>query len=135
MKKNLQISYLVAFLGMCITFFGSLVHNPWTVSFVRSLICFALFFIICFLASILLSSLLDSEESVQGKTDSDEHLGQNIHLETPDDLGLPSENQGTGQQEQMDDAFVPLNPPQFRSKEADPEEMAKAVRHLSNSDE
>ncbi|MFD2670078.1 hypothetical protein [Marinicrinis sediminis] len=142
MKQRLQISYLISVIGMCVTFFFSMLKNPIMTSLIRAIVCFGLFFVVSFVFIKLMSLVFQPLKSMQPQ--DAEHLGQRVDLSTPDDVTLPDQNsaeprrdQGGSQDKQPEEGFAPLNLPHLKRNEqtANPEEMAKALRHLSDSDE
>lgn len=136
-------------LGLGLTFLFSIGNNPLSVVMLRGLYAFSAFFVLAYVARTILALILKPPvlvgESPDAATDSnaDEMKGSQLDLSTPDESDnlnemLKSQLQGghaasSGYTDAQKDAqFRPLAPPQFVSTtNKQPEELAKAVRHLT----
>lgn len=138
MAGKIGFNWLFGAIGFIITFIVSFSNNILTTSLIRSCIAFAVWFILAFALRWLLGILrtLPSEPKIPemgAAADDDEDLGTMLDLTTPDESEelndllkqkpeVPSEPSG----------FSPLNPPKLvKTSEQDPEEMVKALRHLT----
>ncbi|GGJ22378.1 hypothetical protein [Paenibacillus hunanensis] len=149
MIGNIKINVWSGVLGFLITFLFSLGNNLWTTSLVRGCLGFILWFALAFLLRFILGVLATpgnnagkppASGAVQGiQEDEGQPLndepgrGNLLDITTPDqdnelnDLLTPKPSHSDG-----DNGFAPLNPPKLVStKEQDPEELAKALRHLT----
>ena len=138
--------------GVALIVIFSLGRNPIAVVLLRTVYAFIAFFALAYMARLLLAIILkppaiigaqngQSQPAEQQK--SDEGIGEQLNLTTPesnDDLNdlIKSQLQGSGlpasgqQEAKQAAAFKPLNPPQLvSSNHKQPEELAKAVRHLT----
>ncbi|WP_411349739.1 hypothetical protein [Paenibacillus sp. WLX2291] len=149
MIGNIKINLWFGIIGFAITFFASFGNNPWTTSLVRGCFGFALWFMLAFLLRFILGILASpagaakkppspagtsgmpgtAEQAVQ----EDQDRGNRLDITSPDqdnelnNLLTPKPVDSGGQE-----GFSPLDPPKLVStKQQDPEELAKAVRHLT----
>ncbi|MES7047940.1 hypothetical protein U6S72_12220 [Cutibacterium acnes] len=108
------------------TFLSSIGNNTWMTSFVRSVLGFIVFFLIMLpIAWILLQIPKKKTEDKKGK----DGVGLKVNAETPEEDLL--KQMGSSRPEQS--SFTPLSPPIVKKKAAnDPEEIANAIRVLSN---
>ncbi|GIP36836.1 hypothetical protein J31TS4_01160 [Paenibacillus sp. J31TS4] len=140
-------------LGFLLTFAASVGNNVFLTTLTHSLYSFAVLFAAAYLFRWALGSFVPSlgkQASPQGGVESaaPSHLGRSIDLQTPDEsaphsgadtqsldeadasfVGSPQDGgPPPGQREQ----FAPLTPPRLLTKQKlEPDELAKAVRHLS----
>ncbi len=150
MIGNIKINVWSGVLGFLITFLFSLGNNLWTTSLVRGCLGFILWFALAFLLRFILgvlatpgssagkppaSGVTQAVNEAEGQPVTDEtERGNLLDITTPDqdhelnDLLTPKPSHSGG-----DNGFAPLNPPKLVStnKEQDPEELAKALRHLT----
>ncbi|MNE53991.1 hypothetical protein D3C87_208990 [compost metagenome] len=137
MAGKIGFNWLFGAIGFIITFIVSFSNNILTTSLIRSSIAFIVWFILAFALRWLLGFLRTSPSEpdlpeMESAAD-DEDLGTMLDLTTPDESeelndllkqkpDVPSEPSG----------FSPLNPPKLvKTSEQDPEEMVKALRHLT----
>jgi hypothetical protein len=123
-----------------LTFLISVSHNIFATTMLRSLysflIVFALLFLFRFVLSLIVNgSSLEGEDVGEQSDDAALAAGRNVDLATPDDDSLNDmlranltavpDDDGTG--------FAPLKPPKLvsQSAELDPEELANALRRMS----
>lgn len=149
MIGNIKINLWFGVIGFIITFLVSFGNNVWTTSFVRSCLGFVIWFVLAFLLRFMLG-ILASPADAASKTpitvrdpneteipeqlrQEDQQRGNNFDMTSPDqdselnDLLTPKPEKDGGST-----GFAPLDPPKLVStKQQDPEEMAKAVRHLT----
>lgn len=147
MVGNIKINLWLGLIGFLITFFSSIENNLWTTSLFRGVLGFALWFFLAFVLRFVLGILANPAgaatnkpstptSSENGQPDSsvdDPSRGGQFDVVTPDqdqelsDLLTPKPTDTVDK-----GGFAPLNPPKLVSnKQQDPEEMAKAVRHLT----
>lgn len=147
MVGNIKINLWLGFIGFLITFFASIENNLWTTSLFRGVLGFALWFLLAFVLRFVLGILANPASATTNKPSSstssgndpnsfsadDPNRGSQFDVVTPDqdqelsDLLTPKPTDTVEK-----DSFAPLNPPKLVStKQQDPEEMAKAVRHLT----
>ncbi|WP_410510844.1 hypothetical protein PaeBR_11945 [Paenibacillus sp. BR2-3] len=126
MIGNILINVLFGLIGFVLTFLVTFGHNLLLTSLVRGFFGFILWFMLAFVLRWVLGFILRSSMEVDS-----EGLGATLDIMTPDEdeelknLLKPKPGQGNG----SDPGFKPLQPPKLVSTK-DPEELAKAVRHL-----
>lgn len=113
--------------GAALIFLLSYGHNPLATSGVRALYSFLTLFAVTFAVRWLLATALKNGDgppeaappSPEAAEASEDEKGQSIDFTTPDD-------------DYVDD-FSPLNPPKLKTVKGpqNPEELAKAIRHMS----
>ncbi|MBB3109416.1 flagellar biosynthesis/type III secretory pathway M-ring protein FliF/YscJ [Paenibacillus phyllosphaerae] len=131
-------------IGGFLTMFASLGSNGLAISAIRFLYAFIAFFIIAYVFRAVIAAILRPPAAPDGQSltgDQDEESkGRRVDYSTPDESdelsdmlkqqldGKPPVNQTTEQQPQ----FKPLQPEKLVSTQnRDPEEIAKAIRHLT----
>ncbi|WP_238653769.1 hypothetical protein [Paenibacillus piscarius] len=135
MSKKLLLNVAAGLVGFVITFLANNGHNVVGTSLIRGIYGFIIWFVLAFLLRWVLSVIIgNSDESgdvESGPSGLGDGLGGKLDISTPDeeqelkDLLTPKkDNEST---EHGD--FKPLQPPKLVSMK-DPEELAKAVRHL-----
>jgi len=135
MIGNFLINLIFGLIGFVLTFLVSFGNNLWTTSLIRGFLGFILWFMLAFvlrwvLGTIFQQSPIPEEEQSSGD-EGETALGNTLDMVTPDEdeelknLLKPKPGQGSGSEL----GFKPLQPPKFVSTK-DPEELAKAVRHL-----
>jgi len=150
MIGNIKINVWFGVFGFLITFLFSLSNNLWTTSLVRGCLGFILWFALAFLLRFILGVLATpgnatgkppasgaaaqmGEDLEEQPSANDQGRGNMLDITTPDqdhelnDLLTPKPSHSGG-----DTGFAPLDPPKLvTTKEQDPEELAKALRHLT----
>ena len=141
MNGKLTFHIMAGAAGFIITFLLAARSNLWTTSLYRALIAFAAWFILSFLLSWIISVMLKPGESAAASAsipsgertfEGREIVGERLDLSTPveeqelKDLVKPAGAEGAEQ----GSFFTPLDPPKLVSTK-NPEELAKAVRHLT----
>ncbi|MEC0183366.1 hypothetical protein P4H61_17895 [Paenibacillus peoriae] len=132
---SLRINLWSGVVGFCLTFVLSVGSNLLTTSLIRGLIAFVFWFLLAFvlrwtLGVVARPDLGNAQSRASSQVDG---VGENLDLTTPDEnenlneLLKPKPEQTDG----GDPGFAPLNPPKLVSNK-DPEELAKAVRHLTD---
>lgn len=133
MIGTIRWNLVVASAAMIITFLFSIANNVFNTSLFRSFYSFAILFLLIFLVRWLLGTVANLktlfQQTGEYTSTQEEHLGQHINISTPEEIEsiqeMMKEHGGT-------QPFSPLEPPRLVSKEKlDPEELAKALRHLS----
>lgn len=132
MIGNIRFNLLAGLAGFVFTFLFTLRNNLWMTSLNRALIAFVIWFALAYLLRWVFTLAFKPTE---GFDTSDEaaigQLGNRLDMTTPDeDKELMSLIKPEPEQNQEGKGFVPLNPPKLVSTK-DPEELAKAVRHLT----
>lgn len=134
MSKNLILNVLVGLAGFLLTFFVNYGHNLLGTSLIRGAFGFIAWFVLAFLFRWVLGFIIQQsakpDEAAPG-AQSNGSLGTNLNVSTPNEdeelINLlkqkPDERSGGSE------GFTPLQPPKLVSMK-DPEELAKAVRHL-----
>lgn len=134
--KNIRFNLLVAVFGFVLTFITTSINNIYTTSLVRASIAFVIWFVIAFVFRWVLGVMTAQAED-KDEGDSEVEL-ESVQKGTRFDLTLPNDNEeindllkpkpesSTGD----DTGFTPLNLPKLVSAQ-DPEQLAKAVRHLT----
>ncbi|WP_342561486.1 hypothetical protein NST84_17695 [Paenibacillus sp. FSL R7-0345] len=131
---KILISLLSGLVGFVFTFLINFGHNLIGTSLIRGIYGFILWFVLAFFLRWVLGFIVKqspSDEDGAGQAGGNEALGTKFDLSTPDEddelINLlkqkPAEESGDSQ------GFTPLQPPKLVSMK-DPEELAKAVRHL-----
>ncbi|NIK75599.1 hypothetical protein FHS15_000699 [Paenibacillus castaneae] len=129
------------FIGTLLTVAFSIGNNPITIMLLRSMYAFIAFFVLAYGARAVLSYILQPPVLHGEPEESDEGKGTQLDMLTPDETDdlnqmLKSQLQEgtaaqTGQAKEAE-SFKPLNPPQLLSqKNTQPEELVKAIRHLT----
>lgn len=132
MIGNIRFNLLAGLTGFIFTFLFTLRNNLWMTSLNRALIAFVIWFALAYLLRWVFTLAFKPAE---GSDTPDEaahgQLGNRLDMTTPDeDKELMSLIKPEPEQNQEGKGFVPLNPPKLVSTK-DPEELAKAVRHLT----
>ncbi|MNC40397.1 hypothetical protein D3C76_500980 [compost metagenome] len=135
MKGKILISLLFGLLGFGFTFLINFGHNLLGTSLFRGIIGFIIWFLLAFLLRWVLGFIVkqsgSAESAETASADGTEGLGSKLDISTPGqdeeliNLLKQKPEEGSGDA----DAFTPLQPPKLVSMK-DPEELAKAVRHL-----
>ena len=131
--------------GIALTALFSFGNNPPAVVMLRGLYAFAAFFLLAYIARVVLALILKpptmsfSAEPLEEQVE----IGQQLDLSTSDEgndlnellkaqlQGGSSDDSSANQARQVAE-FRPLAPPQFVSTtNKQPEELAKAIRHLT----
>ncbi len=135
--EKLRFYILSGIAGFIFTFIFSIRNNLWTTSMARAFLAFVIWFVLAFLLKGLLDIIAGRNgnspkagKSADTGTAQEDERGAVLDLATPDEDEelmdmIHSENGSKGK-----GGFVPLNPPKLVSTK-DPEELAKAVRHLA----
>lgn len=131
MIGKLRFYLWAGFAGFILTFLITSRNNLWSTSLNRALVAFAVWFLLAFLLKWVFVKASTPAEGSDEEGDLSGELGNRLDLTTPDeDKELMNLIKPESEQEQNGDGFVPLNPPKLVSTK-DPEELAKAVRHLT----
>ncbi|MDT3424540.1 hypothetical protein J2Z22_000052 [Paenibacillus forsythiae] len=135
--RTVLISLSCGLAGFIFTFLFSLRNNLPMTSLFRGLAGFILWFLLALALKWIMgiigkqTDIPDNPSSSSG--DVQETLGAQLDISTPDEneeiKNLLKPESGQGKQENGE--FRPLQPPKLVSMK-DPEELAKAVRHLKN---
>ncbi|ANE47560.1 hypothetical protein SY83_16155 [Paenibacillus swuensis] len=137
MIGTIRWNVIGALAGMLLTFGLSSSTNLLQTSVIRSLYCFALVFFIIFflrwLAGLFMAMGESSPELTSSSNHDEEMKGSTLDYTTPDDGQELHELLKEGHEaERIDLSFSPLEPPQLINKnKLQPEELAKAIRHLN----
>ncbi|WP_424765769.1 hypothetical protein [Paenibacillus sp. sgz302251] len=130
-------------IGTVLTVAFSIGNNPVTVMLLRGMYAFIAFFVLAYAARAVLTYILQPPSLAEEATEQDEGKGTQLDMQTPDEsddlnqllksqlqdgsLAQPVHNES---KEPGD--FRPLDPPQLLStKNKQPEELVKAIRHLT----
>jgi hypothetical protein len=134
MIGNILINLLSGLVGFIFTFLVTYGNNLLQTSLLRGLLAFIIWFLLAFLLRWVLGVIMkpsDSLENTDLAGDNEEPLGARLDISTPDEdeelknLLTPKQAEGNGD----NGGFTPLQPPKLVTMK-DPEELAKAVRHL-----
>jgi hypothetical protein len=112
--------------GFFLSFILSIINNIFTTAFMNGLYSGIILFLVAFIVRWFLGTVFQT-------TPAETHIGNKFDLITPDESDeihqlLRKESDTEIEQSE----FEPLNPPKLVSKRnVDPEEMAKALRHMS----
>ncbi|GIP21450.1 hypothetical protein [Paenibacillus sp. J22TS3] len=138
MAGKIGFNWLFGAIGFIITFIVSFSNNILVTSVVRSCIAFVVWFVLAFALRWLLGFLTSPPAEpelpvMEAEQEEETDRGTVLDMTTPDESeelndllkqkpDAPSEPSG----------FSPLNPPKLvKTSEQDPEELAKALRHLT----
>lgn len=131
---KILLSILSGVVGFLFTFLANYGHNLLGTSLIRGIYGFIIWFVLAFLLRWVLDFIVKDSgvpDSAGENAGDSEALGAKLDLSTPDEdeelinLLKPKPAEGSG----GSDGFSPLQPPKLVSMK-DPEELAKAVRHL-----
>lgn len=131
MIGNILINLLFGLVGFVLTFFVTYSNNLLSTSLLRGLIGFIIWFLLAFLLRWVLGFIMNQSSPPDEPDTEGEEVGGMLDISTPSEdeelinLLKPKPGQGNGSSE----GFKPLTPPKLVSMK-DPEELAKAVRHL-----
>ncbi len=134
MMGKILLSILSGVIGFLFTFLTNYGHNLLGTSLIRGIYGFIIWFVLAFLLRWVLGFIVKQSQApdITGENAAeDDMLGTKLDLSTPDEdeelinLLKPKPAEGSGGSE----GFTPLQPPKLVSMK-DPEELAKAVRHL-----
>jgi len=132
---SLRINLWSGVVGFILTFVLSVGSNLLTTSLIRGLIAFVFWFLLAFvlrwtLGVVARPDLGNAQSRASSQVDG---VGGNLDLTTPDENEDLNEllKPKPEQTDEGNNDFAPLNPPKLVSNK-DPEELAKAVRHLTD---
>ncbi|GGN90350.1 hypothetical protein [Saccharibacillus kuerlensis] len=150
MKGTIRVNLIFALIGFVITFLFAIRTNLPVTSLIRGGIGALVWFLLAFLFRIVLGALepLPKDNPVGNsappdKASDDEVRGARLDMVTPDesdelnDLLKPNADKTRNIEERtvQENDFQPLKPPKLVSmKDKDAEELAKAVRHLTEDE-
>ncbi|GIO29977.1 MULTISPECIES: hypothetical protein [Paenibacillus] len=136
MKGNLRFNLVFGVFGFVLTLLFSLTNNLFMTSVIRGLVSFAIWFALAFLLrwAWTVVSTPPAEAELHDGQRGDQETGTRLDLTTPDESDELNEllKPKSDLPLEKDAGFTPLNPPKLVSKK-DPEELAKAVRHLTEN--
>jgi hypothetical protein len=126
MIGNIRWNLALGVFGFILNFMLSFSTNVFSTAFIRSLICGGLLFLVAFLFRWFLGTIIDS-------TAADPFVGNKFDFITPDESAeIHHLMRSETETEKEESVFAPLNPPKLVSKQnLDPEEMVRALRHMS----
>ncbi|MFD2613028.1 hypothetical protein [Paenibacillus gansuensis] len=142
MRGSLRWNFIGAGTGMVLTFVLSLGSNLLQTTLIRSLYSFVILFVLIFMFRLILGILMGINGAAGAEETQGRHgVGGTLDYVTPDDSeelngllknGAPPESHQEPEDEEADLSFAPLEPPQLVNKnKLQPEELAKAIRHLN----
>lgn len=136
MHGKIRWNFLIGVAGAVLVLLISLPNNVWFTAMTRSLYAFVIFFLFTFVIRWWLGTIATEADSVEAGETSEDGVGSQIDLQTPDDADamLPPRNPDREQagEDEADDPFQPLNPPKLETKpDHTPEQMADALRRMS----
>jgi hypothetical protein len=131
MKGNLLFNLVFGAVGFVLTLLISMGNNLFMTSLIRGLISFVIWFLLAFLLR-WVWGVVSVPEAEHEAAAAEQERGTRFDVTTPDESDelndlltpRPASDQEDGK------GFTPLNPPKLVSAK-DPEELVKAVRHLS----
>ncbi|MCT1398630.1 hypothetical protein AK95_31335 [Paenibacillus sp. LC231] len=129
---KLRFYLMTGIAGFVFTFIFSIRNNLWMTSMYRALLACVIWFLLAFLLNWMFAAITGPRAVVQGDVDTqrEQDRGTVLDLSTPDeDRELMDLIHSESSSKENGD-FVPLNPPKLVSTK-EPEELAKAVRHLT----
>jgi hypothetical protein len=127
MIGSIRWNIILGIFGFFLTFIFSLANNVFSTSFMHSLYSGIILFLVAFIFRWFFGTVFN-------ETPTETHIGNKLDLITPDESNeihqLIRKDNEMADMEQSD--FTPLNPPKLVSKRSlDPEELVKAIRHMS----
>lgn len=134
---SLRINLWSGIFGFVLTFLLSTGKNLLVTSFIRGIIAFVVWFILAYLVRWVIGYVSRPDLSSAGLSNmrqdgQEEGLGTNLDLVTPDEgEDLNNMLKPKPEPDPAQAAFTPLNPPKLVTTK-EPEELAKAVRHLTD---
>ena len=151
MYGNWRFNLVTGLVGFVLVFLIALTSNPIFIALLRGVYSFIAFFVIAFGLRFLLGTLIFPTVKVAATEDSEteETSGQNIdYMATHEDENLndllkqqltknvastkKSSIETANESTREEESFKPLKPTQlFSNKSVQPEEMSKAIRHLT----
>ncbi|MBP3965233.1 hypothetical protein [Paenibacillus lignilyticus] len=124
--------------GSLLTLLFSLDSNGMAVTSLRCLYAFLTFFVLGFVFRALVALIMNPRAQALSQLDGDESKGSSVDFATPDQSDelnnlLKNQMDGSLQPDSNQGAiFQPLTPPKLVSTQnREPEELAKAIRHLT----
>ena len=137
MIGNVIFNVLFGLIGFILTFLVTVGNNLLLTSLIRGFFGFVLWFVLAFVLRWVLGFIFKDSvnpNDLQSSTDivHDESIGNTLDIRTPDEdeeLKNLLKPQPPGQATGSELGFKPLEPPKLVTLK-DPEELAKAVRHL-----
>lgn len=133
MSRKILLSLFVGLIGFVFTFLTSYGHNLLGTSLIRGMFGFIAWFLLAFLLIMVVNFIMKQSAASDslGDTSNGEAIGAKLDITTPDEdeelINLLKQTPGEGGE--GSGGFVPLQPPKLVTMK-DPEELAKAVRHL-----
>ncbi|OAB41359.1 hypothetical protein [Paenibacillus glacialis] len=134
--RNMRFNLLIAGFGFILTFITSSLNNLYMTSLIRSSIAFVIWFLLAVVFRWVLGVMTThADNDLQGQIEAEQtsdQRGTRFDLTLPDDseelndLLTPKPESSI----EGDTGFTPLNLPKLVSAQ-DPEQLAKAVRHLT----
>jgi|GEM_PF-301800 len=153
MYGNWRFNLITGLVGSIFVFIIAITKNPLLSSLLRTFYSFVAFFLIAYLMRYLLGTFIFPKEEVaqniEVNSEGTEISGQNIDYSTEqEDVDLndllkeqlnktvnaskTSTNEVNSESKVETESFKPLKPTQlFSNKSVEPEEMSKAIRHLT----
>lgn len=141
MHGNVRWNFVLGLLGFVITTLLSLSSNIWMTSLTRGVVAFIVWFAIGFALRFAIHQLLTPSNSASSsQKEKDDNVGAAVDYTTPDESeslyqllqSSPTDKESSSDEEiQTKSEFQPLSPPKLVSKSLNDEQMAQAVRHLS----
>lgn len=133
MSRKILINAAFGFIGFVFTFLVNYGHNLIQTSLIRGIFGFIVWFVLAFLLRWVLGFIVGKSAESDDRQDNlaDEALGAKLDIRTPNEdeelknLLTPKPEAGSVDTQ----GFTPLQPPKLVTMK-DPEELAKAVRHL-----
>lgn len=145
---SIRWNLVFGLIGFVVSTLISLSSNVWGTSLLRGLFAFLIWFLLAYVLRFVVQ-VLQSPEGKQIDSnhveEDDSNVGSSVNMSTPDDTaslynmlhskpneGNPSDNQRNEvAKEEGQGDFTPLTPPKLVSKPMNDEQMAQAVRHLT----
>ncbi|NQX46199.1 hypothetical protein HQN87_12740 [Paenibacillus tritici] len=135
MSRKLLLNAVAGLIGFVFTFLANQGQNLLGTSLIRGIYGFIIWFVLAFLLRWVLGFIAgkpaESSDPETGLYDNGESLGAKLDISTPEEdqelKGLLTPKREAASEEAG--GFTPLQPPKLVSMK-DPEELAKAVRHL-----
>ncbi|MFH5183194.1 hypothetical protein ACHHV8_11495 [Paenibacillus sp. TAB 01] len=139
MMGTIRWNLIIGLLSFVITFIGSISHNIWTTTLLRSFYSFIILFLLVYLFRWILGTMAGFNKLAVTDAQQDsaeENKGTALDVSTPDEEAVLHQMLKDSLDPNAAAArpgFSPLNPPKLstRGNAADPGELAQAVRRMT----
>lgn len=144
---SIRWNIVFGLIGFVVSTLVSLTSNLWGTSLLRGLLAFVIWFLLAYGIRFVVQELQTpgGKQINSNDIEEDSNVGMSVNMSTPDDTASlynmlhsqPNEDESNHEQRNEVDIkegqgdFTPLTPPKLVSKPMNDEQMAQAVRHLT----